>query len=263
MKLTPQLVRTFVALGSSALALLTVGVADAAPTPSFGAELQEAEQAMPNPEHGARLFEMCAGCHGAHRPGIAGSWIPEIAGQHPRVLLKQLIDYRHGRRWDTRMELIAGRHVLVSTQDIADVVAYASALAPFAPSRVGPGQWVPQGQEAYAERCAECHGRGGEGSNSRAVPRLTGQSYDYLLRQLHDTLEGRRPGLAPVHRPALRRLGMEQLSGLADFLARMQPSPATAERTQRPTQSALASASNSAGVITQMPSSRKRLAPTL
>jgi len=213
------------ALASAAHAATERQDADSA----FSRELAEAEATMPDPAHGAALFNTCAQCHGAHRTGVGGAWIPEIAGQYRSVLEKELIDYRHGRRWDLRMEMIAGRHVLKTTQDIVDVAAYASALAPFAQSRTGSGQWLAQGERLYQARCTSCHGRAGEGSMGRAVPRIAGQSYDYLLRQLHDSLEGRRPNMSPVHPQALRHLGMEQLTGLADFLSRFEPGPAAAQ----------------------------------
>jgi cytochrome c553 len=208
-----------------ALAVLTTSVRTLASDVS--ADLEQLDRLTAVPARGAALYSACAACHDQQRSGIAGSWVPLIAGQHARVLAKELIDYRHHERWDPRMETIASRHVLTSLQEIADVASYAAAL-PAAPGLVGDGSGVQAGQMLYAARCADCHGRAAEGSNARRVPRLAGQRFEYLLRQLHDSLESRRPNMPPVHRVALRKLDQQELNGLADYLSRL---PAGAART--------------------------------
>ena len=197
-------------------------------------ELVEVLRVKPDTEHGAQLFATCAGCHGSQGSGMPSGWVPDIAGQHPHVIAKQLVDYRHGQRWDDRMEQVAGgRHLLKTTQDIGDVVAYVGALMPAPATSVGDGQWTEQGAAVYERLCRSCHGTSAEGSNVRSIPRLAGQHYEYLLRQLHDSIEGRRPSMAGKHRP-LAHLGMQELVGLADYLSRLSP-PASQrdERTAR------------------------------
>ena len=191
------------------------------PQPSAGQDLQAVLSAIPDQKRGAKLFQLCAQCHGAAGEGIGETWTPAIAGQLPRVLAKQLVDYRHGARWDPRMEKVAGRHVLKSTQDIADVVAYVGQLSAPPPTSIGSGEWLARGERLYTAVCSSCHGGQGEGSGARFVPRLAGQRYDYLLRQLHDAIDGRRPRLAAIHKRGLEGLDMEQLMGLADYISRM------------------------------------------
>lgn len=118
------------------------------------------------------------------------------------------------------MEIIAGRHVLRSSQDIVDVASYAAALTPVPPRAVGSGEDLVRGETLYESRCEACHGRGGEGSNARFVPRLAGQDYDYLLRQLHDAIDGRRPTLKGTHAKLLRPFDAADLEALADYLSR-------------------------------------------
>lgn len=175
----------------------------------------------PNSAHGRELFRTCAVCHGATDAGLPKGWVPEIAGQYVRVIVKQLVDFRDGRRWDLRMEIIAGRHVLKSRQDIVDVATYAASLTPAPPPAVGSGENAVRGEVLYESRCVVCHGRGAEGSNARFVPRLAGQDYDYLLRQLHDAIDGRRPGLKATHAKLLRPFDAADLEGLADYLSRL------------------------------------------
>jgi cytochrome c553 len=193
-------------------------------------ELVEVLRATPDPAHGAQLFATCAECHGSHGSDMPSGWVPDIAGQHPHVIAKQLVDYRHGERWDGRMEQVAGGHVLKTPQDIADIVGYVGALEPAQATSVGTGQWVADGAALYERLCRTCHGTAGEGSNVRTIPRLAGQHYEYLLRQLHDSIEGRRPNMVTKHRP-LTHLRMEDLVGIADYLSRLSlPPPRRDER---------------------------------
>lgn len=167
--------------------------------------------------HGRELFRSCETCHGAAHTGLPAGWVPEIAGQHPRVIAKQLVDFRDGARWDVRMEIVAGHHGLKSLQDVADVAAYAGALNPVpAPAR-GTGENAERGRAVYEARCVGCHGQAAQGSDTRFVPRLAGQDYEYLLRQLHDAIDGRRPSLGASHAQVLRALDQPVLEGLADY----------------------------------------------
>lgn len=61
-------------------------------------------------------------------------------------------------------------------------------------------------------------------------PRLAGQHYRYLLRQLEDTAQKRRPGMDASHVDMLRRLSPAQLQGVADYLSRVSPDLNSLER---------------------------------
>jgi cytochrome c553 len=183
-------------------------------------ELEAIGRLVPDPAQGQLIFQRCAVCHGAPAADLPEGWVPQIAGQHPRVIAKELLDYRLGLRWDVRMELVAGRHVLRSDQEIADVAAYAGTLS-FKADAAGDAEHTERDKARYRRLCFACHGPAGAGSNARAIPRLGGQDRDYLLRQLHDALEGRRPNMAPVHARLLKRLNVTELEGLADYLSRL------------------------------------------
>jgi cytochrome c553 len=66
-------------------------------------------------DHGAQLFETCGACHGPDGGGTLDGQVPRSGCQHTSVLWKQLIDYRHDRRWDLRMEHFSDRHHLRRT----------------------------------------------------------------------------------------------------------------------------------------------------
>lgn len=184
-------------------------------------ELRAVLEAAPDTAHGAHLFATCTECHGPHGEGKASGWPPQIAGQHRRVIARELVDYRAGLRRYDPMERIAGRHVLGSTQDVADVAAYVASLPPSPGTSPGPERGVEKGTELYVARCLRCHGARGEGNDERFVPRVAGQQYEYLLRQLHDTIEGRRPNMRPEHLPLFEGCSMEELMGLAAYMSRL------------------------------------------
>jgi cytochrome c553 len=207
-----------------AVLLLVTPLAPAAPPPgqvTAKEELRAALEATPDSSHGARLFAICTECHGPQGEGNASGWPPQIAGQHRRVIAKELVDYRAGLRWYDPMERIAGRHVLGTTQDVADVAAYVAGLAPSWGTTPGPKRWVEKGGELYVPRCQWCHGPRGEGNDERLVPRVAGQQYEYLLRQLRDTIEARRPNMRPQHLRLIESCSMEELMGLAGYMSRL------------------------------------------
>src|SRR5690349_50598 len=83
-------------------------------------ELNDVMRARADAVRGAQLFAQCASCHGMDGNGETRGSTPRIAGQHYRVVAKQLVDFRFGKRWDFRMEGMADKHHLESAQDIAD-----------------------------------------------------------------------------------------------------------------------------------------------
>jgi cytochrome c553 len=198
--------------------LLAPAVVSAASTSQR--EFEAALKARPDLAHGAELFNACAKCHGPSGNGADDGSIPRIAGQHFRVLVRQLVDYRHELRWDIRMEHFAGRDLLKDARAIADVAAYVSQLAREAPRNVGDGSFLKHGQLIYAQRCAECHGEAGEGDGRALTPRVSGQHYAYLLRQMYDGVDGRRPNFSAGHIRIFARLQRDDFVGLADFLSR-------------------------------------------
>jgi len=217
---------TFVLLSAaSVLAVATALPAAASAAESARKEFATATRLVPDTVRGEELFRDCAVCHGRSGNGSDDGGVPRIAGQHFRVLVKQLVDYRHEKRWDIRMEHYAGRKLLEDAQSIADVAAYAAQLGREMPRNVGDGTLVAHGEQVYARLCSECHGANGEGNNRTTTPRLAGQHYEYILRQMYDAVDGRRPNFSSSHVRLLEKLQRDDLAGVADFLSRSMWSP--------------------------------------
>lgn len=184
-------------------------------------DFQDAVNAQPDRANGQRLFAPCIACHGADGGGNANGKVPRIAGQLPRVIIRQLVNYKYDQRRDPLMEPVASGHLLQNAQQFADVADYASSLRPAAAVGRGSGAHLDAAREFFGARCAACHGDTGQGNELLVAPRLAGQHQAYLLRQFHDALEGRRPALAESHESLFKDLDRDGLQGLADLLSRM------------------------------------------
>lgn len=183
-------------------------------------ETAAVHRAVPNLDRGAQLFQVCAACHQPDGRGTSDGFVPRIAGQHASVLAKQLVDYRHDKRWDLRMEHFSEKHFLADAQAIADVTGYIAQMPDPAPAATGPGERLQHGAAIYARRCQSCHGRSGEGDPKQSVPRVAGQQYEYLRRQVYDAVDGRRPNFPEEHIRILARLDHDDIIDVADFLSR-------------------------------------------
>lgn len=214
---------------SSAIGLLLVLIAGALPLKSLARDIVEEEldsalRDRPNLTHGQALFDQtCIACHGADGSGQPNGSVPAIAAQSSPFIIRQLVDFRHGRRLDLRMEHSTGRHRLVDAQAIADVAAYASQLPPTRAADVGPGNHLPEARSMYERACVPCHADSAAGNADSAVPRLAGQHFDYLLRQMHNATAdggGQRPAFPREHAMLLQRFDDAELIDLADYLSR-------------------------------------------
>jgi cytochrome c553 len=204
------------------LALCASGPAFAAATKG-GVRAAEVTRLKPDTAHGAQLFEGCTACHGTDAGGESNGSVPRLAGQHASVLIKQIIDFRGGRRWDLRMEQVASRHHLDDAQAVADVAGYIAMLAPVLPATTGNGEQLDRGGALYKRRCLECHGPQGEGAAASHTPRLAGQHAAYLMRQMQEAAAGGRPNMNTSHQALLNVLDVQDFQGLSDYLSRLQP----------------------------------------
>lgn len=224
--------RAFAAAASLALCLAgAAGVGAAADDegPDYvwnamqGEKLQ-ALRAQGNPARGSITFEICQGCHRAHALGRPDGSYPRLAGQHDTVLIKQMTDVRAGRRRNDTMLPFVDRHV-IGPQDIADIAAFLAKL-PVPPTQgKGPGERLEQAAAQYRQLCQECHGRNGEGDAGQFYPRVSGQHFRYMRRELIEIRDGARRNANPRMVTVVRGLGDAELEALADYMSRLPVAP--------------------------------------
>jgi cytochrome c553 len=167
---------------------------------------------------GATLALNCTMCHGAQ--GMSASNAPNLAGQYPEVVIKQLLDYQAGRRSHT---LIEGLADTLSQRDIEDLAAYYAYLpkARTAPTTYdeSPPALVRVGDPLRnIAPCISCHG----GVDQKlGAPWIEGMPKDYLVEQLRAFKTGaRRNDSQAQMRNMARPMTEKEIDDVAAFYAR-------------------------------------------
>lgn len=177
-------------------------------------------QAKGDPLRGEIAFEVCQGCHGKDALGEIDGTYPRLAGQHASVLIKQLADVRAGIRDNPKEYPFTDEHV-VTTQELADIAAYLNALPVPDEHGIGPGTDLERGRALYERDCIECHGPAGEGDPADFYPRVAGQHYLYLLRQMHDIRDGKRRNANPEMWEVSKDYPDEDIQVVIDYMSRL------------------------------------------
>ena len=155
-------------------------------------EFKIALKLTPDIDNGRELYKMCVACHGPEGWGSSNGSYPQIAGQLPGVVIKQLADIRAGNRDNPIMRAFTTLRALGGAQDIADVAGYIARLPMTANNGQGNKQYLEQGKDIFLRDCADCHGEKGEGDIRKHIPMIQGQHYQYLARQYRWIRDGRR-----------------------------------------------------------------------
>ena len=138
---------------------------------------------------GATLALNCTMCHGAL--GMSRSDAPNLAGQYPEVVAKQLYDYKSGKRASSIMAALAQG---LTEQNIADLAAYYASLpkartAPTTYDESLPALVRVGDPMRNIAPCISCHG----GVDQKlGAPWLEGMPKDYLVQQLQRFKTGER-----------------------------------------------------------------------
>lgn len=210
------------------LALVWASFASLAAPPDTGsAERDERMQALgrhADATRGQAAYEVCQGCHLPNALGRTDGSYPRLAGQHASVLVKQMLDIRSGRRFNPKMRPFIDE-ALVGTQDVVDIAAYLAALPSPPTNGRGAGTELAQGRRVYEAQCTSCHGADGSGDAARFYPRLNGQHYEYLLRELVYIRDGVRGNADPKMVETIRGFSFSELAALADYVSRLPTAP--------------------------------------
>lgn len=206
------------------LALLSIPAQGSGPAQAVpgDAEMARILAIKGDPVKGKDAYDICRGCHRADASGKAEAGYPQLAGQHPSVIIKQMTDVRAGRRDSPKMHpFISGE--VVAEQDIAHIAAYLYSLPVPTTNGKGSGKLLELGKHLYQRDCASCHGKHGEGDGAKFYPRVAGQHYAYLYRESRESRDkGRRNSNADMVR-VIKHYTDDDLKAVSDFMARLVP----------------------------------------
>jgi len=178
-------------------------------------------------------------CHGPDGnsmalPPPADPW-PKLAGQVPEYIIKQLHDFKAGRRNNVQMSPQAQA---VAETDIADIAAF------FASQKVRPAEATRKdllatgeamflkgkGRPQVVAACVGCHGLNGVGNRDWAklmvkepvilAPAVGGQHASYVVKQLlafRDAMRNNDNG--KVMRDIAGRLDDNEIAAVAEYLS--------------------------------------------
>ena len=168
----------------------------------------------------ASYTAVCAACHGADgNSAIAVN--PTLAQQHPEYLVKQLQEFKSGKRNNAVMK---GFATMLTDEDMKNI-AYWVASKPAKEGFAKDKDLVTLGERIYrggiADRniaaCAGCHSPNGAGIPAQ-YPRLSGQHADYTVAQLNTFRDGSRANSQQMTQVAAK-LNDKEIKAVADYIA--------------------------------------------
>jgi cytochrome c553 len=162
---------------------------------------------------------VCAACHAADGNSVI-STNPKLASQHSEYLVKQLTEFKSGKRANAVMSGMAAN---LSDEDIKGVAAYFSSqslvLGKAKTNGAGSlGEKIYRGGIAATSvpACAACHGANGAGL-PKQFPRIAGQHADYALAQLRTFRTGERAN-APMMMAIATKMTDAEMAAVADYI---------------------------------------------
>ena len=176
--------------------------------------------AKPDLAKGATISsQVCGACHTSDGSrGIATN--PILMGQHADYLVKQLTEFKSGKRDNPIMKPMAAT---LSDDDMRNVAAfYASKAAkPGAaknPASVELGRKIWRGgiAEKSVPACAGCHGPAGAGLPAQ-YPRLAGQHQEYVQPELVLFRSGKRAN-SPQMTAIAARMSDAEIAAVSDYI---------------------------------------------
>jgi len=195
--------------------------------PAAAGAATAAKPAKPDPAKGDTIFnatpansQSCASCHNADgNSAIATN--PKLAQQHPEYILKQLQEFKSGKRKSAIMKPYASA---LSDDDMRNVAWFVGSKT-VKPGFAKEKDLVSLGEKIYrggiADRtipaCASCHSPNGAGLPAQ-YPRLGGQHADYTSAQLVAFRDGARAN-SPQMAGVAAKLNDREIKAVSDYIA--------------------------------------------
>jgi cytochrome c553 len=157
---------------------------------------------------------LCVACHG---PGGSSEQplVPALAGQTARYLYLELRDFQAGRRSNDQMSPVSSG---LSPDEMHTLADYFAAQKPLATGFIADAEKARLGKAKADEvLCTMCHLGGFSGQNE--IPRVAGQRYAYVVKQLSDFRARRRTNDAGSMTSVAKTLSDSDIENLAQYVA--------------------------------------------
>ena len=176
--------------------------------------------AKPDLAAGEAKAAVCLACHTAD--GSRGlPTYPILQGQHPEYLVKQLAEFKEGKR---KNSIMSGMAAALTPEDMRNIAAFYASKKP-KPGTAKNQDLVAVGEKIYrggiakkgVPACAGCHSPNGAGIPAQ-YPRLSAQHADYTKAQLTAFRQGERGNSAQMSTISAN-LSDKEIEALADYIA--------------------------------------------
>lgn len=198
-------------IAASLASAAMISFAEGAPAPAAKPDLAKGE---------ASFGAVCAACHGPDGNSVIPV-NPKLAQQHPEYLIKQLQEFKAGKRANA---IMAGMSAPLTDADMKNI-AYWVGAKKAAAGASKEKELVLLGERIYrggiADRqipaCAGCHSPNGAGIPAQ-YPRLSGQHADYAVAQLTAFRDGVRLNSTQMTQVAAK-LNDREIKAVADYIS--------------------------------------------
>jgi cytochrome c553 len=162
---------------------------------------------------------VCAACHGADG-NSAITQNPKLAGQHSEYLLKQLTNFKEGKRANAVMAGMVANLTPDEMKNLADYYAAQKVTLAKAKSNgagsLGEKMYRAGNAASGVPACASCHGANGAGI-PKQFPRLSAQHADYTLTQMKAFRTGERAN-APMMTVIATKMTDAEMQAVSDYV---------------------------------------------
>lgn len=185
---------------------------------SFAAQGQTTK---PDVAKGAALYgQVCVACHAAD--GNSNTPVnPKLARQHPEYLVKQLQEFKSGKRENAVMKGFASALSDADMRNVAFWLASQKATVGVATQKdlVSLGERIYRGgiPDRQIAACTACHAANGSGIPAQ-YPRLSGQHAEYTASQLVAFRDGVRKNNAQMVGVAAK-MNDREIKAVSDYIA--------------------------------------------
>lgn len=157
--------------------------------------------------------EACAACHGPGGRSVVAQF-PILAGQTSRYLYLQLRDFQEGRRVNELMTPMVAGMTRDEMREISDY--FAKQKPPLQTFKTDPEKARLGKLKADETLCTMCHLGGFAGQNE--VPRVAGQHFEYIVKQLSDFKARTRTNDAGTMTSVANTINAQDIDNLAHYL---------------------------------------------